>query len=747
LHLGFVGLQPHFGFWGNDTDGPALNTSSYPGNWFQITFRYNPNVNGGEQDIFINGGDGNTAGDGSTYAAGTNKGAYGQVRTLMIGRMIGGNNGSQNVYGALGGALSDVRVYGTALTNAQIALMAAPSGTVYDWNNASATDWTSSASWTSTYAQPGPAGWGIADVAEFGVKQTLATNATVNLNGMQQIAQLITANANNWTLGSGSAAGTNASPLELRQISQRGAGMLTITAGVMIDDTNLLTFDSTTSGAVNVAGPIFNTAAAVSKTSAGTLNLGGANTYGGGTTINSGTLRIAAPTVVSGGVIFSSPIGPGTLTLAGGTTLQDDGSSRTLANNVAINGNVTFSSASSGGLTIDAAGVSPATNVTLTNNPTLTVTNTTTINSVVAGVGQSLTKAGAGTLVLGGANTYNGTTTASAGTLRTTATGMLSSGPLMINAANGVTTAVNLGSNQTVSSLSGSGSGTASLTIAANTTLTVNQSGATTLAATVINSGTLRKSGGGALELDAAPTLNTGSAIQIQAGGGTLRFNVASASPAPTIGSNVTATIATGATLELAGTVPSLANGTSRVNITNNSQAAIGGLLASGTAQQVGGIDGTGNVVVGASAALTANHISQSALIIGAGGTFTLDPSDSSGNPLVAAATMLGAGSSAIAASSSSESSPLSLLSAAQPASMQISPLSSLSLAGSSDAAPILNLAAGSSATASVPEPSSLLLVVIAAAIALSQFRRTLPQRAVPRHPRLALRLTAAARR
>jgi fibronectin-binding autotransporter adhesin len=303
----------------------------------------------------------------------------------------------------------------------------------------------------------------------------------------------------------------------------------------MIDDTNLLTFDGTTAVGVVVAGPIYNSSGAVAKTSPGLLTLSGSNTYGGPTTVSAGTLRLAAPTQLSGGNIFSSPIGTGTLTLAAGTTLQDDGVPRTLANNLVINGNVTFSSAGAGSVTFDSSGLTTPTTVTLNNNSTLNVTNTTTIKS-----------------------------------------GM------------------------------------------------------------VVNAGTLAKSGSGTLEIDAAPVLAANSAIQ--AGGGVLRFKVASGSAA--VGTGVTATVSPGATLELAGSVSALSAGANRANVSNNSLAAAGGLLVSGGNQQVGAIDGSGNIVVGSDASLTANHIIQNALIIGGTtghpATVTIAASDSAGNSMAA---------------------------------------------------------------------------------------------------------------
>jgi hypothetical protein len=78
------------------------------------------------------------------------------------------------------------------------------------------------------------------------------------------------------------------------------------------------------------------------------------------------------------------------------------------------------------------------------------------------------------------------------------------------------------------------------------------------------------------------------------------------------------AVVVDGATLELAGSVSALsaANG-NRVNIENDSLSAHGGgLVVSGTNQQVGYVDGTGVVVVMAGSDLTADRIRQNSLTI-----------------------------------------------------------------------------------------------------------------------------------
>jgi hypothetical protein len=146
------------------------------------------------------------------------------------------------------------------------------------------------------------------------------------------------------------------------------------------------------------------------------------------------------------------------------------------------------------------------------------------------------------------------------------------------------------------------------------------------------------KAGAGTVEIDAAPTLNNGSTLSVTTG--TLRFNLISGTP--TIGTGVTAVVSGGATLELAGSVSALANGSDRVNILNNSNAP--GVLVSGTNQQVGNIDGSGMTQVNAGGDLTANHIIQSALVIGgtskSPGIMTIDASDASGNQLASAAVL-----------------------------------------------------------------------------------------------------------
>jgi hypothetical protein len=175
------------------------------------------------------------------------------------------------------------------------------------------------------------------------------------------------------------------------------------------------------------------------------------------------------------------------------------------------------------------------------------------------------------------------------------------------------------------------------IALAAGANLNVRQSTNTTVQGTLVTSGTFSKSGSGTLELDSAPVMLLGSALEVTEGG-RLRLNPTSGSAL--VASGVTVSVVDSATLELAGTISALSSGGAPVNraaIVNNSSAS-SGVLVTGTSQIVGPIDGSGSVEVRAGSNLTATHIVQSALVIGGGpgspATVTIAASDSFGNSL-----------------------------------------------------------------------------------------------------------------
>ena len=184
-----------------------------------------------------------------------------------------------------------------------------------------------------------------------------------------------------------------------------GAGALVFTSNLTATGSGAktLALAGTNTDLNTISGTIGNSAGgntAVSKSGAGTWLLSGTNSYSGNTTLTVGTL-------VAGN---DSAFGNGTLSFGGGT-LQGDGTPRTLTNALAITANSTI--AGSSNLTLSG-------NFNLgTTTRTLTVTNTgSTVLSGILSNTAGLTKAGAGSLTLSGDNTYTGTTTLSAGTLR-----------------------------------------------------------------------------------------------------------------------------------------------------------------------------------------------------------------------------------------------------------------------------------------------------------------------------------------
>lgn len=255
-----------------------------------------------------------------------------------------------------------------------------------------------------------------------------------------------------------------------------------------------------------------------------------------------------------------------------------------------------------------------------------------------------------------------------------------------------------------------------------NQNATFNTVNATaTFAGGFTNSGSsnFAKAGNGVVEIDVPPTLNSDSTLSVNTG--TLRFNVVSGTP--TIGAGVSAIVASGATLELAGSVAALVDTSHRVDVVNDSAAP--GVLVTGKRQRVGGIDGAGSTQVNAGSDLTADHVVQSALVIGGTpgnpSTVTIAASGDEGNPLFdSSAWSIGPASNAVAAFDN-----LIGVTAPVAASLRFEPTNGASLAGA--AFSTVNLSGASV----VPEPSSAVLLAIGglASVAAAARRSTSARR------------------
>ena len=189
-------------------------------------------------------------------------------------------------------------------------------------------------------------------------------------------------------------------------LNTAGAAPLTLTGNVALKYTATLTVE----GSVSFTNVISESGSyGITKAGSGTLRLAAANTYTGRTTLNAGTLLIAADSSTASG-----PVGLGELRLVGGAIVPDD-VDRSLSNALTLGGNVALGEVNGKRLTFSGA-------ATLTGTRTLTVNNETTFGGAVGG-SYGLTKTGPGTLQLGGGsgdaapNTFSGTTTVNDGTL------------------------------------------------------------------------------------------------------------------------------------------------------------------------------------------------------------------------------------------------------------------------------------------------------------------------------------------
>jgi fibronectin-binding autotransporter adhesin len=211
-------------------------------------------------------------------------------------------------------------------------------------------------------------------------------------------------------------------------------GTATIAATVDVDLGGAIrTFtvnNSTVAVDLDVPADISGTGAGISKAGAGALRLAGNNTFDNGFTLTAGDVLIASATA----------FGTGTFTNAGGRIDANGGPITMSANNpIALNGTLTFIGSDSldmgtGAITINGAA----------GNRTIAVdANTLTLGGVISdGTANGIIKAGAGTLVLGGASVYTGPTLVSNGTVQIT-----------VNDALPTTTGLTIGTNATVGTL------------------------------------------------------------------------------------------------------------------------------------------------------------------------------------------------------------------------------------------------------------------------------------------------------
>jgi len=339
--------------------------------------------------------------------------------SLLMAALSGPSAFATSLYWDLNGATANTGTTSTGAWN----------GTNAFWNdNSTGTGGTPQAATTSADDLFFSSGSGYTSTGTVTISTTAAANSITFEEGTVTLAgTAVTLGAGGLKFNSGTGANTVSAPV-------------TLTANSSF--TNAATTTQTISGVVSGAFDL-----ALSASSTGSLDVRGANTYSGTTTVSSGTVigRNTASTNVL------NAFGTGNLLLNGGTlAFKANGASNGSQNIVVGNSGVTMGSNAA---TIDVNNHSANTsnninlnslslgtgqlNVTGGNSYALRVSGTTTLtgNATVnpttanlslvgvvgdGGNGFGITKIGTGTLTMAGANTYTGSTSVLGGTLALT---------------------------------------------------------------------------------------------------------------------------------------------------------------------------------------------------------------------------------------------------------------------------------------------------------------------------------------
>lgn len=440
------------------------------------------------------------------------------------------------------------------------------------WNN-TGTDFNAAGSWTGGVP-------GSGDAAIFSAARVTNPNLSASLTIDHLEFSTAGASGYNLTSSSGSirltllntTTGTNAA---LRSAITSGTN--TISAPIVLGAASgqTQTFNQASGGTLVVTGAISSTnTVGLSLRGGGTVQLNGANTYTGNTSIdtNNQTLILGNNNALSTGTFTNNALG---------ATLQAGNGARNLSNSVSLAANLTI-----GG------------------------TDNLTLSGVVSG-GSALTKSGASTLALSNTNTYTGSTTINGGTI------------LINNVASlGATTSaltINAGTLEVSSSFSTS----RSITLGnAASTIQIDPAQTYTVTSVIGGTGTLNKTGTGALVLGGASThIYTGGTV---VSAGTLQIN---ASERLTNGGTLTIS---GGTFDL----QTFTETTSTVTLTS------GSITGSGTGTLVGASyglqSGTVSAILGGSGVVLTKTTTGSVTLSGAN-TFTGSTTVSGGTLTVSA--------------------------------------------------------------------------------------------------------------
>lgn len=343
---------------------------------------------------------------------------------------------------------------------------------------------------------------------------SIAAGNTLTINNATAIT--INSGAGALTMNNGVTLGSSQS------WTHNGSNAFTVAGGV---DNNGNTLTVAGSGTTTITGVVSDTGG-LTKTGAGTLYLNqSANTYTGQTTIGQGTLQVDK--LAAGG--SNSSLGA---TAAGTAIVLGDGTNSGTLEYLGTTGDtcdrqITVTAGSAGTIKASDAGFTDLTLSGAVNNAgsglTFDITGgTLTESGAISGSG-GVTKAGTGTLVLSGVNSYTGTTTVNAGTFALGG-GSAIADTAAVSLANASGAALRLDASETIGSLAGGGAAGGNVNLQANT-LTAGGDGTDTAFAGVLSgtNGALVKQGAGTFTLTGTNTYTgttTISAGTLQVGSG-----------------------------------------------------------------------------------------------------------------------------------------------------------------------------------------------------------------------------------
>jgi len=523
----------------------------------------------------------------------------------------------------------------------------------YTWISNANQDWSQNSNWNGNATPPN-----LANPTDVFVNFGTGTQATVNANTSSTINALRFSSAAIGYTISGASTLTFQNGSSLAFVQQQSANNQTLSPASIVIKNNLVV-DVTGAGDLTVGAPITDGASSLSLTktgSGGKLILTQANTYDGGTSIQSGVVQAQHTNALGTGAVAVSDgaalnlaggISPTNTVTVGGSGVGGNGAIRNVSGANALSGTITQTAdtriqSDAGTLTLSGTVAGTDKNLTVGG-----AGNTTVSGTVATGAG-TVTKDGAGTLTYSGAtaNTYTGDTTVNAGTLALSKTTNVNSvvGNLVVNTGtvsqttsgqiasskavtlNGGTYALSDGTagsiTQTVQTLTTSSGSTVNLGTA--DTLTVSGTGISTVSGLITGTGGLATSGTGTVFLGGANTYSGGTAIG----------SIVTAANSTSLGSG-TATVSSGGNLQLQSGV-NLANAfTLSGPGTNANDGAIenfsgnntlSGVLTLAAATRVQSTDGTltlANTVANSGQTLTLGGPSDTAVtgvITGSGG-------------------------------------------------------------------------------------------------------------------------------